>query len=399
MTDDTDDCMAHEDIVEFTTHGRLAHERGEVEVFRVADDARTEAVVVRWIGDADAAEDADGRGTLGVSMMVCTSTRVVVVFASTATTPRRGVGLRYSAITRVERMQKKHMLSRMRRVRVATGTTEYEFHIKGSDGDTFARVVEEQVRKYEDGVRRAQAAEEAKAQVTVEASAATAGIGGVFNRQRERVEETNRTLDEAFSDLSALMSKARELVVLAERLAESSGTNKAENSELQRLVMSLGITSPVTRATSGASFHHELSRQLADWIVPILAKEDGIITLTDAFCLFNRARGTELVSPQDMLAACESWDALGIDLHLRRFESGVVVIHTKERSDEHACSKFKAALSSFESSIDSYEAAQILHTTPEIALEYLYMAESEGILCRDDGPRQMRFFANRFSEF
>ena len=252
------DCMTHEeDIVEFTTHGRLAHERGEVEVFRVADDARTEAMVVVVRGtDAEDDEDDDGRRRLEVSMMVCTSARVVLVLASTAMTPRRAIGLRYSAITRVERMKKKHALSRTRRVRVATGTTEYEFRIKGSDGDTFARVVEEQVRKYEDGVRRAAAAEEAKAQATVEASAATAGIGGVFNRQRERVEETNRTLDEAFSDLSALMSKARELVILAERLAESSGTNKAENSELQRLVLSLGITSPVTRATSGASFHH-----------------------------------------------------------------------------------------------------------------------------------------------
>ena len=141
MTDDTDDCMAREDIVEFTTHGRFAHERGEVEVFRVADDARTEAVVVRGTDD-DEEEDADGRGTLGVSMMVCTSARVVVVFASTAMTPRRAVWLRYSAITRVERMKKKHMLSRTRRVRVVTGTREYEFHIKGSDGDTFARVVE-----------------------------------------------------------------------------------------------------------------------------------------------------------------------------------------------------------------------------------------------------------------
>jgi ESCRT-II complex subunit VPS36 len=128
----------------------------------------------------------------------------------------------------------------------------------------------------------------------------------------------------------------------------------------------------------------------------VVQKSNGIITVTDAFCLFNRARGTELVSPQDMLRASESWESLGVDLHLRKFESGVMVIHTVERTDEEACARLLARLPSYEHSIDSYEAAQILATTPEIALEYLYMAESRGVLCRDDGPAQMRFYANMF---
>ena len=227
------------------------------------------------------------------------------------------------------------------------------------------------------------------------ASAATAGVGGAVNRQLERAEATNKTMDEAFTDLRALMAKAGEMVTLAERLAESMD-GKGESSELQRLVLSLGITSPVTRANAGAEFHRELGKQLADWITPVVQKSNGIITVTDAFCLFNRARGTELVSPQDMLRASESWESLGVDLHLRKFESGVMVIHTVERTDEEACARLLARLPSYEHSIDSYEAAQILATTPEIALEYLYMAESRGVLCRDDGPAQMRFYANMF---
>ena len=130
----------------------------------------------------------------------------------------------------------------------------------------------------------------------------------------------------------------------------------------------------------------------------MLDSSNGIVTLTDAYCLFNRARGVEVVSPQDMLRACESWESQAFDVHLREFENGVKVIHTTERTDDEACARIKALLPTPESSLDAYEAAQTLETTPEIALEYLRMAESRGILCRDDGPTQIRFYANLYEE-
>jgi hypothetical protein len=34
----------------------------------------------------------------------------------------------------------------------------------------------------------------------------------------------------------------------------------------------------------------------------------GMMALTDVYCLFNRARGTELVSPHDLLHACELFE-------------------------------------------------------------------------------------------
>ena len=49
------------------------------------------------------------------------------------------------------------------------------------------------------------------------------------------------------------------------------------------------------------------------------------MTLTDVYCLFNRARGTELVSPDDLLNACQLFDQFDSRMKLRRFDSGVVV--------------------------------------------------------------------------
>ena len=341
-----------------------------------------------------------------------TTRRLILTFETTGTTTGAGAGsaaeggtvIEYDDVAACERARESRStlggLFRRRERGVAlllTSGRRVTIGARGASAEEVCGKIENAIVKYKR--QKATAAvettrEDARRRASG-ASAATAGVGGAVNRQLERAEATNKTMDEAFTDLRALMAKAGEMVTLAERLAESMD-GKGESSELQRLVLSLGITSPVTRANAGAEFHRELGKQLADWITPVVQKSNGIITVTDAFCLFNRARGTELVSPQDMLRASESWESLGVDLHLRKFESGVMVIHTVERTDEEACARLLARLPSYEHSIDSYEAAQILATTPEIALEYLYMAESRGVLCRDDGPAQMRFYANMF---
>mmetsp|Transcript_27881 Transcript_27881/g.54296 ORF Transcript_27881/g.54296 Transcript_27881/m.54296 type:complete len:90 (-) Transcript_27881:552-821(-) len=59
----------------------------------------------------------------------------------------------------------------------------------------------------------------------------------------------------------------------------------------------------------------------------------GLITLPDAFCLFNRARGTEMVSPDDMLNACKRFKELGLPVIFRKFPSQVMVIQAKSHSD------------------------------------------------------------------
>lgn len=53
-----------------------------------------------------------------------------------------------------------------------------------------------------------------------------------------------------------------------------------------------------------------------------------MITLTDAYCRVNRARGLELLSPEDLLNACNGFSSEpNIPLRLHTFETtGVSVI-------------------------------------------------------------------------
>lgn len=55
-----------------------------------------------------------------------------------------------------------------------------------------------------------------------------------------------------------------------------------------------------------------------------------MMSLTDAYCRVNRARGLELVSPEDLYRACRR---LTTPLKLRVFDSGVMVLQLSEQDD------------------------------------------------------------------
>lgn len=57
-----------------------------------------------------------------------------------------------------------------------------------------------------------------------------------------------------------------------------------------------------------------------------------MITLTDAFCRVNRARGLELLSPEDLLAACQALKSVNLPLELYTFpDSGAIVLRDPDK--------------------------------------------------------------------
>eukprot|EP00250_Pteridium_aquilinum_P007508 c17207_g1_i1 orf=264-1568(-) len=243
---------------------------------------------------------------------------------------------------------------------------------------------------------------------------AMAGVSGILRKEQEQWEETDKNLHDAFVDLNALMSKAKEMVVLAEKMRakllaapnEQAGSTDEDDTgsrqEMQDWMLSVGIASPVTKETAGALYHQQLSRQLADFVKVPVQKAGGMLALVDVYCLFNRARGTELISPEDLLRACTLWAKIDVPVVLRRFDSGVMVIQSKSQNDDEVFLRIKALLMKttecIRTGISASEAARALGMAPALAKEQLLAAENKGDLCRDDGPDGLRFFLNFFKQ-
>jgi len=213
-----------------------------------------------------------------------------------------------------------------------------------------------------------------------------------------------RAVGKAFTDLSSLMSKAEETVKLAEKFYSSFGVSSGEETDADRETMeelaSMGIASPVTRESAGSLFYDELSRQLADFLDPLLKRRGGLITLPDVYCFVNKARGAaELVSPYDLIQSTKLFQKLKIPLSLRSFSSGVLVIQSAYHDEDTICAKVTWLAEedkALAKPLTAVVMARELQMPLTIAEQHLLLAEKREVLCRDDRPDGLRFYYDFF---
>ncbi|KAJ7341511.1 hypothetical protein JRQ81_005698 [Phrynocephalus forsythii] len=229
-----------------------------------------------------------------------------------------------------------------------------------------------------------------------------AGIVGIERKLEERRKEMDKNISEAFEDLSKLMEKAKEMVELSKSIANKIKEKQGDISEDETIrfksyLLSMGIANPVTRETygSGTHYHMQLAKQLAGILQAPLEERGGIMSLTEVYCLVNRARGLELLSPEDLVNACKMLEALKLPLRLRIFDSGVMVIELLSHNEEEMVASALETVSE-KGSLTAEEFAKLVGMSVLLAKERLLLAEKMGQLCRDDSVEGLRFYPNLF---
>eukprot|EP00731_Ephydatia_muelleri_P031182 Em0022g696a len=232
-----------------------------------------------------------------------------------------------------------------------------------------------------------------------------AGIVGIERNIEKKQRETNQQVTQAFKDIDALIEKAKDMVAIVNKFAakieEKKGTvSEDETVAFKSCLLSAGIANPVTKETygSGSAYHKELAKQLVTFLDKPLQESGGMMTLSDVYCRYNRARGLELVSPDDLLNACEMFEALKLPLRMRRFETGVVVVQSLSHSEE-AVIRDTSELVKQKGHLSAQELSKLVKgLSIMLATERLLMSERAGNLCRDDTVEGLQFYPNRFLE-
>ena len=89
---------------------------------------------------------------------------------------------------------------------------------------------------------------------------------------------------------------------------ELDGTSE-EMQEIQAVMFNMGIASDfstqVSKDTSGKNYHQALALEVEKFVSSAIDKFGGVVGLIDLYCMYNRARGTDLISPDDLLIACK----------------------------------------------------------------------------------------------
>ncbi|KAF7701277.1 vacuolar protein-sorting-associated protein 36 [Silurus meridionalis] len=230
------------------------------------------------------------------------------------------------------------------------------------------------------------------------------GIVGIERKLEEKRKETDKNISEAFEDLNKLMVKAKEMVELSRSIANKIKDKQGDITEDETIrfksyLLSMGIANPVTREThgSGTHYHMQLAKQLGNILQAPLEERGGMMALTEVYCLVNRARGMELLSPEDMVNACKLFESLKLPLRLRVFDSGVMVVQLQSHSEEKMIASAIDNVSE-KGSLTAEEFAKLLGLSVLLSKERLLLAEKMGHLCRDDSVEGLRFYPNLFSD-
>uniref|UniRef100_H2LIT4 Vacuolar protein-sorting-associated protein 36 n=1 Tax=Oryzias latipes TaxID=8090 RepID=H2LIT4_ORYLA len=217
------------------------------------------------------------------------------------------------------------------------------------------------------------------------------GIVGIERKIEEKRKETDKNISEAKEMVE--LSKS-----IANKIKEKQGDiTEDETIRFKSYLLSMGIADPVTREThgSGTHYHMQLAKQLGDMLQAPLEERGGMMALTEVYCLVNRARGMELLSPEDLVNACKMFESLKLPLRLRVFDSGVMVVQLQSHSEEEMIASALDNVSD-KGSLTAEEFAKLLGLSVLLSKERLLLAEKMGHLCRDDSVEGLRFYPNLF---
>ncbi|TPX48639.1 hypothetical protein SeMB42_g01930 [Synchytrium endobioticum] len=230
------------------------------------------------------------------------------------------------------------------------------------------------------------------------------GIGSIMRNVDQSRAAVTSSLSEAFRDLDALMHKASDMVSLAESIsarlsaASSASDDSSEMTTFREYLLDLGIASPVTKKAAGNMYDQELARQLAEFLERVLPRSGGMMALVDVYCIFNRARGVALVSPEDLIRACQLFEKLALPYRLRRFDSGLLVLQSQTHHDDDTIRRVRERVQQATINRGGGLTAIQLATAEKISVmlarEQLLMTEARAWICRDDSVEGLRFYDN-----
>lgn len=238
------------------------------------------------------------------------------------------------------------------------------------------------------------------------ADSLTVGVAALLKRVDLSQKNVDDSLNVAFNDLNSLMDKASDMVKLAESISsklasKTESVDDAVESAFRKLLLEIGVVgAAVTKEQSGSSFHRELSKQLGTFVVQLLERRKTLmLPLADIYCLYNRSRGANFVSPEDIYRASQLFDQSSAQVALRRLPSGLLVVQRRaDDGDQAALARIVEMISADREdvwcSVDALEVSRAQNISLSLALMFLREAESKGLVCRDDSPSGTRYYRN-----
>nr|CAG4647220.1 EOG090X09MN [Megafenestra aurita] len=229
------------------------------------------------------------------------------------------------------------------------------------------------------------------------------GIVGIERKLQEKVENNASNISAAFQDMKNLIDMAKEMVhlagVMSTKIKDRCGDISEDDTiKFKSYLISLGIADPVTKSacTSNEKFWKQLAKEISTLLLSPVSEAGGLMSLSDAYCRVNRARGFELLSAEDFFKACNIMADENLPIVLQKFESGVYVLQLQSKTNVELQKEIEKLLQANQK-LSALQVSQELRIPIMLARERLLTMERVGLTCRDDTVTGLIFYPNLFA--
>jgi len=228
--------------------------------------------------------------------------------------------------------------------------------------------------------------------------AAVGGLSRVLAKREAKQQVVGETLGVALTDLNALKQHAAQTVAAARQVASKQQGSSGEGGGVQGLLEEFGLLGTDGRlVVQGGTSSKAVEADVLKVCEAALTKRGGLGMLLahDIFCLVNRARGTAMVSPEEVMVALQACRESG-KLRLRTLGStgawAASLPRTSDAEVDEQLLKFPEPLSAFQLGKD-------LGLATAEAQYLLRDAESRAVLVRDDAVEGVFYYRNFFEDY
>ena len=229
------------------------------------------------------------------------------------------------------------------------------------------------------------------------------GMDRVKNMMRGKLDTQQQMIQGSFSDINSLRQNAEIMIQIASQIRNkiaNNPNNKSENDEVNSILSKIGFVDPITKEVAGSEYYAKLGEQINQFFMDYFAKnpKTKALTLIDAYCLYNRARPGNTISPKDMRQAVNQLTSGKVlhDIIIKNFNNEMIVIQTPEFSGKNILAMIKSFMKEKKTShIEMNDLSNILHVE-NVLLEKTIIEDllNSGLILIDESDLEVRYYLN-----
>ena len=229
------------------------------------------------------------------------------------------------------------------------------------------------------------------------------GMDRVKNMMRGKLDTQQQMITGAFTDIGSLRQNAEQMIQIATQIRakiSNNPNNKSENDEINSVLSKIGFVDPITKEVAGSEYYVKLGEQINQFFMDYFSKnpKTKAITLIDAYCLYNRARTGNTISPKDMRQAIKQLTSGKVmhDIIIKNFNNEMIVIQTPEFSGKNILAMIKKFMEEKKQHyIEMNDLTQILHVE-NVLLEKTIIEDLllSGLILIDESDLEVRYYLN-----